>query len=249
MSSQFGLGAASGALAPPSIRVKPIAKGDTFPSVDGFRTAFETNMIRDGRHSKADKRVSGGKAKLYPCTGVVVEEDCRCCGETPEGRPKKKCKKTFRLPCFRAWLQTSRCGMARNRRDVGPRELRWPVRRQAEEGKPEICEGRGCGQRVGFVCPLMRRCPVRPKNVPGKRKKKKSCVRARHGLWASRLRVGIALAAYLGTWERLPRAHFAYTPKWPKNRGVYPPLTICLVLCRKQTTRSPTQPNSLQTPH
>ncbi|CAN0362816.1 unnamed protein product, partial [Scytosiphon promiscuus] len=56
-------------------------------------------MIRDGRQSKADKRVSGGKAKLYRCTGAGIAEDCICC-ERPEGRPKRKCKNTLGCPVF-----------------------------------------------------------------------------------------------------------------------------------------------------
>lgn len=59
---------------PASILVKRIAKGDTFPTSDAFRVAFERNMMVDGRQLKADKRVSGGKSKLYRCTGAVIEE-------------------------------------------------------------------------------------------------------------------------------------------------------------------------------
>ena len=38
-------------------KIKLIARGDTFATSDDFRTAFERNMIADGRQSKADKSV------------------------------------------------------------------------------------------------------------------------------------------------------------------------------------------------
>ena len=63
-------------------RVKTITKGDTFGKADDFRIAFEWNMLRDSRQSKADKRVSGGRANLYRCTGAAIaEEECSCCGD------------------------------------------------------------------------------------------------------------------------------------------------------------------------
>ena len=52
--------------------------------------------------------------------------------------------------------------------------------------------------------------------------KKPNGVRARHGLRASCHRFGIAFEAGWGTWERLPCARFAYTPKWLKKRGIPP---------------------------
>ena len=73
---------------------------------------------------------------------------------------------------------------------------------------------------------------MRPRSVPEKR-----CVCARYGLRASRLRVGIAFEAGLGTWERLPGACFSYIlAKWPKNEGgIYTPglLTISSPRIRK----------------
>ena len=56
--------------------------------------------------------------------------------------------------------------------------------------------------------------------------KNKNGVRARHVLRASSQRFEIAFEADWGTWERVPCARFVYTTKWPKNQGVYPPLTI-----------------------
>ena len=81
-----------------------------------------------------------------------------------------------------------------------------------------------CGQKGGSFRPLQRRGLVRPKNVLGN----KNGVRARHGLRASYQLFGIAFEAGWRTWKRLPCVRFAYTPKWPKNQGVYPPLTIFL---------------------
>ena len=60
--------------APASIQVKSIAKGGTFPTSDAFRVAFERNMLVEGRQMKADKRGSGGKAKMYRCTGAIIVE-------------------------------------------------------------------------------------------------------------------------------------------------------------------------------
>ena len=74
-----------------------------------------------------------------------------------------------------------------------------------------------CRPKRGSFCPLHRHGPVRLNNVLGK---KKNGVRARHGLRASCQRFGIAFEAGWGTWERLPCARFAYTPKWPKNKAV-----------------------------
>ena len=82
-----------------------------------------------------------------------------------------------------------------------------------------------CGQKGESFCPLQRRGPAKPKNVP---EKKTNDVDARHGLRASFQGFGIAFDAGWGTWERLPCARFAYTPKWLKNLGVYPLFTISL---------------------
>ena len=64
------------------------------------------------------------------------------------------------------------------------------------------------------------RGPVRPKNVPEKEKK-----RCASSAWAAGVLpgFGIAFDAGWGTWERLPCAHFAYTPKWLKKQGGTPP--------------------------
>lgn len=83
-----------------------------------------------------------------------------------------------------------------------------------------------CGRKGGLFSPLLLRDPVGPNNVPEKRKR--GCVRARHLLQASRQRVGIAFAAGVGTWERLPWACVAYAPKRPNKQGVYPAFIICL---------------------
>ena len=79
MSRQVGLHTTSGvsASAPASTRVKRITEGGAFPSPDAFKTAFERNTIVYGRQCKADKRVSGGKAKLYRCTGAATETNGR----------------------------------------------------------------------------------------------------------------------------------------------------------------------------
>ena len=73
-----------------------------------------------------------------------------------------------------------------------------------------------------FVRPLLRGGAVSPNNVPDKTKQKGG--RARHGLRAPCQRVRIEFGAGWGTWERLPRAHFAYNPDWLENRGVYTPM-------------------------
>ena len=79
-----------------------------------------------------------------------------------------------------------------------------------------------CRQQGESFCPLQHRGPVRPKKVPGK-KKKKNRVRARHGLQASCQRFGIAFDAGWGTWERLPCARFAYTSQMAeKQEGILP---------------------------
>ena len=44
----------------------------TFAKSNAFRIAFESNIMVDNRQSKADKRVSGGKSKLYRCTGAII---------------------------------------------------------------------------------------------------------------------------------------------------------------------------------
>ena len=59
-----------------SIHVMRIGKGDTFSTADKFRVAFERNMMAEGRQSKADKRVSGVKAKLYRCTEAKCSYLC-----------------------------------------------------------------------------------------------------------------------------------------------------------------------------
>lgn len=112
--------------AAPSIEVKPIVKGDTFASSADFRTAFERNMIVEGRQCRADKRVSGGRTKLYRCTGAVIVagekgasgcpvlvrgckhtdnewhvtevtlEHCNCVGQAEEKRKKKPSRRAMR---------------------------------------------------------------------------------------------------------------------------------------------------------
>lgn len=112
--------------AAPSIEVKRIMKGDTFATSADFRTAFERNMIMEGRQSRADKRVSGGRTKLYRCTGAVIVagekgtsgcpvlvrgckhadnewhvtevtlEHCNCAGQGEEKRKKKPSRRAMR---------------------------------------------------------------------------------------------------------------------------------------------------------
>ena len=64
--------------------------------------------------------------------------------------------------------------------------------------------------------------PLAPTTCPEKEKKKRA--RARHGLRVPWQLVKIEFeASCFGTWERLPRACFTYTPVWPKNTGGIPP--------------------------
>lgn len=120
------MGASAAAPTAASIQVKRIAKGDTFASSADFRTAFERNMIVDGRQCRADKRVSGGRNKLYRCTGAVIVEGekgasgcpvlvrgckhtdnewhvtevalehCNCAGEAGEKKKKKPSRRAMR---------------------------------------------------------------------------------------------------------------------------------------------------------
>ena len=75
--------------------------------------------------------------------------------------------------------------------------------------------------------------PLAPTTCPKKRKKGGY---ARHGLRARCQPVRNGFGAGWGAWERLPRAHFAYTPKWLKRLGVYSQIIISL-LTNKPTFR------------
>ena len=44
----------------------------TLDKSDDFRIAFGLYVMVDSRRSKADKRASGGKSKLYRCTGAII---------------------------------------------------------------------------------------------------------------------------------------------------------------------------------
>ena len=79
------------------------------------------------------------------------------------------------------------------------------------------------GQKGESFNPSCAAVPLAPTTCP---KKKSKYGRARHGLRTPCQRFIIEFGAGWGTWERLPRAHFTYTPKWPKGRGVYPPRMI-----------------------
>ena len=64
----------------------------------------------------------------------------------------------------------------------------------------------------GFLLPHLRSGAVRSNNVP--EKKRWACCSA-CATGTSCLRVIIEFEAGWGTWERLPRTCFAYTPCWP----------------------------------
>ena len=48
-------------------------------------------MLRDSRQSKAGKRVSGGRAKLYRCTGAAITEECSCLTDEKNAEKDNKC--------------------------------------------------------------------------------------------------------------------------------------------------------------
>ena len=75
------------------------------------------------------------------------------------------------------------------------------------------------GRTGELARPLLRRGAVSPNNVL----KQYKGGRARHGLQTPCRGVKIEFGAGWGTWERLPLAHFYYTPRWPKRREVYIP--------------------------
>lgn len=72
-------------------------------------------------------------------------------------------------------------------------------------------------QKGEFVRPRLRDSALSPNNVL---KNKLRDGRARHGMRVPCQRLKIEFEAVWGTWERLPRAHFVYTPKWLISRGV-----------------------------
>ena len=96
-------------------------------------------------------------------------------------------------------------------------------------------------QKGEFVRPLLRGGAVSPNNVPEKKEEKGG--RARHGLRTPCQRVRIEFRAGWGTWERLPRAHFEYTPKWLKS-GIYPHMAISLYFASPTMSRSNLDPRS-----
>lgn len=51
-----------------------MAEGDLFPDAATMKVAFDRRLMVAGRQSRADKRVSGGNAKLYRCTGAVITD-------------------------------------------------------------------------------------------------------------------------------------------------------------------------------
>lgn len=75
----MGTTSAGSACALVSIRVKLIARGDKCSTVHRFSVAFERSMMAEGRQSKADKRVSGGKVTLYRCPGTLLPALFRSC--------------------------------------------------------------------------------------------------------------------------------------------------------------------------
>ena len=84
-----------------------------------------------------------------------------------------------------------------------------------------------CRQQGESFCPLQYRGPVRPKKVPGKKKKKAVCVL---GMGCRRLASALELHLTLvGARGNAFRARVSpIPPKWLKNKRVYSPLTISL---------------------